>query len=65
VYASDGGFIGTVADVIEAGGSDILKVDSAGQEILIPFAHEYIKAIDSDRRRIEVELPEELRDLNK
>lgn len=65
VYGSDGRLVGTVADVVEAGGSDILSIDCAGKEVLIPFADEYVKAIDPDRRRIDVELPEELRNLNK
>ena len=45
--------------------AEILKVDSENHETLIPFAQLYMKLIDPDQRRIEVDLPEELRDLNK
>ena len=65
VYAADGEYIGDVTDVLDAGGSDILKVDRGKEETLIPFAQEFLKSVDLDRQRIEVDLPEGLRDLNK
>ena len=65
VLTTAGESIGTVTDVLDAGGSEILKVDLADKEILIPFAESYIKQVDLDRRTIEVDLPEDLRDLNK
>jgi len=65
VYDSRGEHVGTVTGILEAGSSNVLRVDHEGREILIPFAEEYIKAIDPAQGRIEVELPEELRDLNK
>jgi len=64
VYAADGEFIGTVTDVL-TGGTDILKVDRENEETLIPFAQAFVKNIDLDQRRIDVDLPEGLRDLNK
>jgi 16S rRNA processing protein RimM len=64
VYAVDGEYIGTITDVL-TGGTDILKVDRDDEETLIPFAQEFVKTIDLDRRRVEVDLPEGLRDLNK
>ena len=60
-----GEYIGDVTDVLEAGGTELLKVDRGKEETLIPFAQEYLKAIDLDQQRIEVDLPEGLRDLNK
>jgi len=57
--------IGTVTDVLDSGGTHILKVDGKDGEILIPFAHSYLRKIDLGQRRIEVDLPEGLRDLNK
>jgi 16S rRNA processing protein RimM len=57
--------IGTVTDVLELGGTDILQVDRGGEETLIPFAHSYLRKIDVTERRIDVELPEGLRELNK
>jgi len=64
VYAVDGEYIGTITDVL-SGGTDILKVDRENEETLIPFAQEFVKTIDLAQRRIEVDLPEGLRDLNK
>jgi 16S rRNA processing protein RimM len=65
VFAADGDYIGTITDVLNSGGTEILKVDCEDEETLIPFAESYLKSIDLDRRRIEVDLPEGLRDLNK
>lgn len=60
--------LGFVADVQFTGedvaGTPILVVDSPGGELLIPLAHEICVAIDTASRRIEVVLPEGLRDLN-
>jgi len=65
VFAVDGECIGTVADVFGAGGTEILKVDGDNGETLIPFAQQFMKKIDLDQRRIDVDLLEGLRDLNK
>jgi 16S rRNA processing protein RimM len=65
VFAVEGDYIGIVTDVLDSGGTGILKVDRGDEETLIPFAESYLKSIDLDRRRIEVDLPEGLRDLNK
>jgi 16S rRNA processing protein RimM len=65
VFTLEGELIGTVSDVLGSGGSEILKVDLADQETLIPFAQEFMKSIDLDQRKIEVDLPEGLRELNK
>lgn len=43
----------------------LLVVDGARGEILIPFAAEICRAIDIERKVIEVELPEGLEDLNR
>jgi len=66
VYAADGEYIGDVTDVLDAGGSSILRVvDTGNGETLIPFAEEYLQTVDLDHRKIVVKLPEGLRDLNK
>jgi len=64
VVTTDGQDVGMVTDVLESGGNEILKVDRDNKETLIPFAETYIKRIDPDQQRIEVDLPEDLRDLN-
>ena len=65
VFTTQGEYIGIVTDVLGAGGSEILKVDHENEETLIPFAQSYMKDIDLDQRRIVVDLPEGLRELNK
>lgn len=65
VFTVEGEHIGTITDVLDSGGTEILKVDRGNEETLIPFAQAYLKKIDLDQRRIEVDLPEGLRDLNK
>jgi 16S rRNA processing protein RimM len=57
--------LGTVTDVLDSGGTHILKVDGKDGEILIPFAHPILRRVDLGQRRIEVDLPEGLRDLNR
>jgi 16S rRNA processing protein RimM len=65
VVTTSGEYLGTVTDVLASGGNEVLKVDRDNKETLIPFAETYMRRIDPGQRRIEVELPEDLRDLNK
>lgn len=65
VFAQGGEYIGDVTGIIESGGADILKVDHDREETLIPFAEAYLRKIDLNERRIDVELPEGLRGLNR
>lgn len=71
VYAIHGGndsmddYIGDVTDVVDGGGTQLLQIGSGKEETLIPFAESIVKKIDLAARRIEVELPEGLRELNK
>lgn len=59
------GDIGRVADVIEAGGRDLLLVkDDQGVETLIPMVREFVTAIDEASGTIRLALPEGLRGLN-
>jgi 16S rRNA processing protein RimM len=55
--------IGTVTGWQNVGGPVLLEVN--GGEILIPFARAMFQSIDIENRRIVVELPEGLKDLNK
>jgi 16S rRNA processing protein RimM len=64
VFTESGDDIGIVTDVLDCGGTEILKVDQNQEETLIPFAASYLKKIDLDERRIVVELPEGLRGFN-
>jgi 16S rRNA processing protein RimM len=60
--------LGTVRDVQFTGegtaGTPILVVDTAQGEVLIPLAEDICKMIRIEERRIEVALPEGLRELN-
>lgn len=60
--------LGTVRDVQfpgeEMAGTPILEVDTLKGELLIPLAEDICTKIDPSARRIDVVLPEGLRDLN-
>jgi 16S rRNA processing protein RimM len=60
--------LGTVRDVQfpgeEISGTPLLEVETAHDEILIPLAVDICTKIDTKARRIDVVLPEGLRDLN-
>jgi 16S rRNA processing protein RimM len=68
VCEKNGTAVGRVSDVQFTGEgaarNPILVVDSARGEILIPLALEICERVDVQARRIEVILPEGLRDLN-
>ncbi len=61
--------LGTVRDVQfpgeEFSGTPLLEVDTSGGEILIPLALDICTRIDPGARRIDVILPEGLRELNR
>lgn len=61
-------FLGTVSDVQFPGeempGTPLLRVDTSQGELFIPLAQDICKKIDPPARRIDVVLPEGLRDLN-
>ena len=58
-------YIGDVTDIVDGGGTQLLQVGSGKDETLIPFAESIVKKVDLAARRIEVELPKGLRELNK
>jgi 16S rRNA processing protein RimM len=68
VCEKNGATVGLVRDVQFTGEgaarNPILVVDSARGELLIPLAQEICESVDVKARRIEVVLPEGLRDLN-
>ena len=57
--------LGSVRDVEFPGGAPLLAVDTNGGEVLVPLAEEFCIHIDVHAKRIEVSLPEGLRDLNR
>jgi 16S rRNA processing protein RimM len=56
--------LGVVIGVQESG-TPVLEVDTPDGEVLIPLATEICRRIDVSARRIDVVMPEGLRDLNK
>jgi 16S rRNA processing protein RimM len=64
VFTTSGEYLGEVGDLLDWGGAQVLKVRRGEEELLIPFAAEYMAKIDVDQHRIEVALPEDLRELN-
>ncbi len=54
--------LGVVTDWDEGGAAGLLQV---GRDLLIPFARSICVVIDPARKRIEVDLPEGLKDLNR
>lgn len=66
VERATGARVGRVRRWQEAGGPALLEVEGVnGEEILVPFANSICVEIDVERRRILVELPEGLKDLNR
>jgi 16S rRNA processing protein RimM len=61
--------LGTIRDVQfpgeEISGTPLLEVETSGSEILIPLAVDICTKIDTAARRIDVVLPDGLRDLNR
>jgi 16S rRNA processing protein RimM len=68
VESQSGARIGRVRDVQFPGeeikGTPLLEIESPAGELLVPLAQEICVSIDTAGRRIEVLLPEGLRDLN-
>lgn len=56
--------LGIVEEVLDSGGGWTLRLDRSGNEVLVPFVREYLKGVDVEEKRIDVELPEGLADLN-
>jgi 16S rRNA processing protein RimM len=54
-----------VVRAVQTAGTPVLEVETLEGEVLIPFATEICTRIDVAKRRIDVALPEGLRDLNR
>ncbi len=59
--------LGVLAEWLDYGGAPLLRVEpeGSGEELLIPFARSICVRIDLDGRRVLVDLPEGLKDLNR
>jgi 16S rRNA processing protein RimM len=56
--------LGIVVEIEERTGTPLLIVKNGDQELMIPFADEICRVVDTARGVVEVELPAGLRDLN-
>jgi 16S rRNA processing protein RimM len=65
VDRSTGDVLGAVRGVEEYGAAPLLEVEGEGGALLIPLARSICVRVDVVARKIEVELPEGLKDLNR
>jgi 16S rRNA processing protein RimM len=65
VWESGAAAMGVVRDVEFPGGVPLLSVQTREGEVLVPLAAEFCLRIDVNAKRIDVALPEGLRDLNR
>jgi 16S rRNA processing protein RimM len=60
VETIDGEQIGTVKELMRAGGTEILVVEGSGKEFLIPFAEAICVEVDIENKSIKIDPPEGL-----
>lgn len=59
------GFSGKIRDIIRMPLQILLRVEQQGDEILIPFAEDWIVSVNYKKKQIQMNLPEGLTELNK
>jgi 16S rRNA processing protein RimM len=57
-YLVDGDEFGTVTDVLNLPGQDVLAIKSADGEVLIPFVHQLVPVVDIKAKRMTVIPPD-------
>jgi 16S rRNA processing protein RimM len=65
IYSAHGEELGAVSDILHIPGNDQLVVQGKRQEVLIPARSDICTDVSVERKRITVDLPEGLIDLNK
>ncbi len=60
VFTQDGLFLGRLESILPTGSNDVYVVRQADRETLVPALATVVRRIDTDRRRMEVALPEGL-----
>lgn len=64
VVLESGDEIGSIIDIQETGGTDLLIVEKGGKELLIPFARSICRTIDLAGRIVVIRPPEGLLDID-
>ena len=63
VFTKDGAKLGTIAEVLHGGGSDLLQVRrDGGGEVLVPFVNQIVPEVDVRGGRVVIDPPEGLLD---
>ena len=60
VFTQDGVFLGRLESILPTGSNDVYVVRQADRETLVPALASVVRRVDTDRRRMEVELPDGL-----
>jgi 16S rRNA processing protein RimM len=60
VYDSCDNFLGMLTEVLSAGGSDLLVIQTEGKEILVPLVAEFVLRIDLEKEKVIVRLWEDM-----
>ena len=63
VFTETGECLGTLVDVLPSGGNDVFVVQQGLREMLIPALKSVVRTIDLAEKRIEVSLPQGLREI--
>ena len=63
VLTPEGELLGTLMDVLPSGGNDIFVVRQGEREMLIPALKDVVRSIDIAGKRLEVVLPQGLREI--
>jgi 16S rRNA processing protein RimM len=63
VMTVEGECLGILVDVLPSGGNDIFVVQQGLREMMVPALKSVVKTIDLGKKRIEVALPEGLREI--
>ena len=63
VVTDQGEVLGLLVDVLPSGGNDIFVVQQGLREILIPALKSVVRSIDLQAKRMEVSLPQGLREI--
>ncbi|MBN2416638.1 16S rRNA processing protein RimM [bacterium] len=57
-------YVGTVREVMETAGQDLLVIDAGGREVLVPAVDYFVKVIDAEKRLIRIDPIDGLLDIN-